>query len=226
MTLTTGALGALAAAFIAFAITWLAAFFVRFFNAPVLICEEAENRHSQARVRVAELEERLIPKITVSLDETCAGIRVVKTQLVLPPGAPPQRGPDSKWVQIIVMSATNAPLVNCEARLMRAERIDENGVVTAILTEPLFCTWSNTSVSRMTIPPSVPHAANIFSARDGFTELYIETLPVKLEFRDEIQRPGTYRLKIGVSAQDCPTNVKTFLFEWGGSYNSNSITQE
>ncbi len=175
------------------------------------------------RERVRVLEDRLSPKIDVYLDRD--GVRTVETRIGLPPSEPQRRGPDSKWVQIIVMPATDAQLVDCEVRLLRAERINDDRTATVILTEPVFCTWSNmpAGTTRMTIPSNVPQASNIFSANDGSTELYMQTSPIKCEFRDQIQRPGTYRLKIGVSAQDCLTNVKTFLFRWS-SYNSISIS--
>lgn len=181
------------------------------------------------RQKVCDYEDRLSTKIDVFLDRDCSGVRIVETRIDHPPPAPQTRGPDSKWVQIMVTPATHAPLANCEARLIRVERVNDDGTVTAILTEPVYCVWSNslpTERTRMTIPPSVPQAANIFSARDGFKELYMETSPIKYEFRDQIQRPGKYRLKVGASAQACQTNVKTFRFEWGGSYDRLSITEE
>ena len=184
-----------------------------------------------------------VPKISVFLDPDCAGLRVIETRIAadasgapevtgeletFPPSVPQQHGPDTKWVQIMVELAADAPLVNCEARLIRAERMGDNGVIMAVLTEPVFCTWSHRvdEKTNMTIPPRIPQAANIFFVSNDFTELYMQTLPLKYEFRDEMQKPGKFRLTIGVSAKDCSTNVKTFLFEWGGSYDNISITEE
>ena len=78
----------------------------------------------------------------------------------------------------------------------------------------------------MTIPAHVPQAANIFSVQQGFSTHYVETTPIKYGFTDQIRQPGKYCLKIGVSAQDCPTNVQNFLFRWNGSYDDISITAE
>jgi len=44
VTLATGALGALAAAFVAYVITWLASFIARLFNAPVILFYEQKDR--------------------------------------------------------------------------------------------------------------------------------------------------------------------------------------
>jgi hypothetical protein len=44
MTLSTGALGALAAAFIAYVLTWLASFVLRLFNQPVILFHEQKDR--------------------------------------------------------------------------------------------------------------------------------------------------------------------------------------
>jgi hypothetical protein len=158
------------------------------------------------------------------------GVRVVRTRLLLPPGVQPEWGPDSKWVQIIIMSATEAALVDCEARLLSVERIDGDGnVLASILGEPQFCTWSNMPDGgnlRMTIPAHVPQAANIFSVHDGSTALNVETRALKYEYMDAIQEPGRYRLRIGVSAQGCPTMLQNFLFEWNGAYGNIRFSAE
>ena len=65
-----------------------------------------------------------------------------------------------------------------------------------------------------------------FPSSKGFSTLYVETTPIKYGFTDQIRQSGKYRLKIGVSAQDCPTNVQNFLFRWNGSYDNISITAE
>jgi hypothetical protein len=128
------------------------------------------------------------------------------------------------------MSATDLPLVDCETRLISAERISEEGTAAAvILDEPVICPWNNMQPNEnrcMTIPAHVPQAANIFSVQQGFSTLYVETTPIKYGFTDQIRQPGKYRLKIGVSAQACPTNVQNFLFRWSGSYDNISITAE
>jgi hypothetical protein len=223
----TGAIAGLVVAALAFLITWGAVFVSRLLNAPVLLIRSEQERASAAE---AELTERLAHKISVSLVHDHDGVRIVQTLVDLPPPAGQQRGPDQKWVQIVVMSATDLPLVDCETRLISAERISEEGTAAAvILDEPVICPWNNMQPNEnrcMTIPALVPQAANIFSVQQGFSTLYVETTPIKYGFTDQIRQPGKYRLKIGVSAQACPTNVQNFLFRWNGSYDSISITAE
>lgn len=74
------------AALAAFIITWLLAFIVRTLNAASRLYDEEKKRADDA-------EQSLVPKISVSLDPLCAGIRVVRTRT--PTG---ERGPDSKWI--------------------------------------------------------------------------------------------------------------------------------
>jgi class 3 adenylate cyclase len=223
----TGAIAGLVVAALAFLITWGAVFVSRLLNAPVLLIRSEQERASAAE---AELTERLAHKISVSLVHDHDGVRIVQTLVDLPPPAGQQRGPDQKWVQIVVMSATDLPLVDCETRLISAERISEEGTAAAvILDEPVICPWNNMQPNEnrcMTIPAHVPQAANIFSVQQGFNTLYVETTPIKYGFTDQIRQPGKYRLKIGVSAQACPTNVQNFLFRWNGSYDNISITAE
>jgi hypothetical protein len=97
------------------------------------------------------------------------------------------------------------------------------------MTEPALCIWSNALAEnrvRMTIPPSIPQPANIFSVNEGSTELNTETTPFKYEYLDAIQIPGIYRLKIGVSAKDWPTELRTYRLKWAKSYYEISISEE
>lgn len=56
--------------------------------------------------------------ISIFLDEVSGGVRVALTQTLT---NPPRDGPLSKWVQFTVKGAK--PLVGCEARLLKVERI-------------------------------------------------------------------------------------------------------
>jgi hypothetical protein len=142
----------------------------------------------------------------------------------------PTRGPKEKWIQLTVKGAIDAPLVACEARLLTVQRIDADGnTLATILTEPVFCTWSampEAENRRMIIPAKISQSANILSILDGSRELRIWTSPVIVGFRDEIQKPGIYRLNIAVTAQDCPTETRSYRLSWGGSYNDIGITPE
>lgn len=59
MTLATGALGALAAAFIAFLIAWTVSFFVRFWNAPVALYNAEKARADSLSAQIADLQAKM-----------------------------------------------------------------------------------------------------------------------------------------------------------------------
>jgi hypothetical protein len=170
------------------------------------------------------LEERLSPRINAFLDPECNGVRVVET--LIP--AERRRGPDSKWVQLSVRSTTDAPLIDCETRLLRVERINDDQSIEVVSDEPAYCEWSNSPQDqriRMNIPAEVAQPANLFSIHDiADAELIPETRPnIKPELLREIQAPGKYRLAIAVSARDAPTVRKSLLLEWNGTYQSLTI---
>jgi hypothetical protein len=179
------------------------------------------------RQKVRDYEKRLMPKISVFLDPVCNGVRVVETSKS---DDPLSRGSDSKWIQFLVRSVTDAPLVGCEARLLTAERLKSKEGTESILDEPMFCTWSNVDQmqsTRMTIPVGVNQPANMLSIFEGQSNLKPETAPyMKPRFLREIQKPGKYRLNVVVSAQDAPVETASFLLEWGGSYNNIKISKE
>jgi hypothetical protein len=186
------------------------------------------NQNDTLTAKNAEYQERQNPKINAFLDPDCAGVRVVETRINFPPPKPQERGPDSKWVQIMVMSASDAPLIECEMRLIRVERVS-NGNSETILTEPTFCTWSKMvgdEQKRVIIPARIPQAANLFSVQQGDPRLYVHTMQTQYSFDDEMQKPGKYRLTTGVYAKDCPTQITSWIFEWGGSYDNIKITRE
>jgi hypothetical protein len=204
-------MGAVIAAAAVFGITWIFAFIMRFFSA-------GADLYYAEKERADRLEGRLTPRILVFLDS--GGIRRVQTQLV----SSGQKGPDEKWIQVTVRSDT--PMSNCEVRLILAERVAEN-VVTPILMEPVFCVWSNIGTSSIDIPALVPYSANLFSIADvSSPTLEVQTLPVKFEFKDEIQKPGTYRLQIAASATGFPTEKITLLLNWNGAYEDIAIRPE
>jgi hypothetical protein len=215
VTLTTGLLGVIAAAFFAFLITWSARFLGRLLKAPVHLYDEQKDRADVA-------EGKLVPRILVG-----AGVRVVETLFE----EDRRRGPDSKWVQLLVKSATDAPLIACEARLLNVERVNDDGSTEPISDEPIYCEWANTPPEqrmRMSVPAGVTQPANVFSVHDvADPELKPETLPhVKPGLLREIQAPGKYRLNIAVSADDAPTVPKSFLLEWDCSYGNIGIKEE
>jgi hypothetical protein len=221
------AFGTFMAALVAFFITLIARFFVRLLIEPSNLFYRERDRAANAE---HELQSRLSPKISVSLDEDCGGIRIVETRInPAEPSVTRHPSPPEKWVQIKVISATDAPLIDCEARLVRVERVGSAETAIPILTEPTFCTWSMMTQSeqkRMTIPAKIPQSANIFSIAQGSTHLVTRTAHVHVGFDQEIQKPGRYRLTIGVSAKDCPTEIIVLILEWGGSYDKITITKK
>lgn len=211
-------LGPLVIAFAAYTVTWLFAFGVRTLKA-------APQNYFQQKDRADAAERRLIPNISVFLDQGSAGVRVVET-IVQATGA---RGADSKWVQLMVRPATDAPLIDCEVRLLAVERLNEDGSSETILDEPVFCIWSNTPAElnrRMTIPAGVAQPANIFSTHDVQSpQLIPETLPhIKPRLLREMRTPGRYRLQISVSANDTLPVVRLLILNWDGSFQRLSIS--
>jgi hypothetical protein len=178
------------------------------------------------RERVLNLEERLSPKIDVSLDPICNGIRVVQTAIN---NDALSRGPDSKWVQFLVKSMTEAPLVDCEARILTVERLKTDGSTELILDEPMFLQWSNVGAgqnTKMSIPSGVTQPCNMFSISQNQTIIKPETAPyMKPRMTREIQKPGKYKFNVVVSAINTFKPV-TFLLEWGGSYDQIRLTME
>jgi hypothetical protein len=142
------------AALIAFFITMLACFLVRLLVEASKLFYREKDRADHAE---GELQLRLTPRITAFLDTDCEGIRIVGTRetqqralagatgaIVLPPVLGRREPEQKKWVQIMVSSTTDAPLVDCEIRLMRVEPIDNDRTArAAILTESVFCKSSH-----------------------------------------------------------------------------------
>jgi len=208
-------LGPFAIALGAYVATWIFAFLLRTLNA-------APSFYYREKNRAAAAEERLVPRILLGCRALVVETLIAEQQ---------KRGPDSKWVQLLVKSATDAPLIDCETRLLTVERLNDVSSTESILDEPMYCEWSNSAPEqrmRMSIPGSVNQPANMFSIHDvADPVLKPETLPhIKPGFLREIQAPGRYRLNVAVSAKDAPTITRSFLLEWDGSYGQLIISQE
>jgi hypothetical protein len=174
------------------------------------------------RDRVCDLEARLTPNI--KMNDGC--VREYPTVREMPPPVPPQEGPCSKWVQVGITPITDAPLIDCEALLTSVDRIGQNGKLQTIETEPIFCPWSNVGGTRTIIRPGVVQWANLFSAYEDSAQLKLEVSPPKLNLAKEIQKPGKYRLCIRITARDTPTQSRSYLFEWDGSFRHITLTPE
>jgi hypothetical protein len=188
----------------AFAFTWCISFVVCFFRAgPKLYYEE--------RNRADILAERLTPKIGLDVEGANRGVRKEETW----DNAANMAGPLIMWVQFAVTPIGDAPLIDCEARLVRVTRLEE-GKDEVILEEPVFCIWSNTEKTSLKIPAGITNYANLFSVfLDRKVPLPV-TSPRKVGLERQIRLPGLYRLEVSVSARDVPTRTATFLFIWDG----------
>ena len=188
----------------AFAFTWCAFFAVCFFRAGPEI-------YYLERVSADILRERLKPKIGIYVESTNHGVHREETWDFGANAA----GPLSMWVQFAVKPTSDVPLDDCEARLIRVTRLDEENDQ-AVLEEPVLCLWSNTDKTSIKIPVGVAYHANMFAIFSNNKILFPVTLPRKVGFEKQIRLPGLFRLEVSVSARDVPTRTVRFLFTWDG----------
>jgi hypothetical protein len=202
------ALGAVLASFVVFLITMVACFVIRLFIWPPILFHEEKDRADRAE---KALKDELSPRIKVFLDPDWHGVTEVPTRNT----ATGQAGPSSKWIQVSVAGATQAPIADCEAWLTSARRID-NGVLGAQLVEEhIHCHWSQREpVKEITLRPLVIQRANLFSVHQDPLVVKPETNPMKIRLLEAIQQPGQYQLQILVTAQGSPSIARTFIFEW------------
>lgn len=200
--------------------SWLILFVLRFICAPAVLWDAVRNR-------AEGLAEQLRPKSKAYLKGT--GVQTVKT---VTRTLPPQDGPLSKWVQIFVESVSSAPLEACEVWITKLQRLENGASVCDLLHESVACNWSQVPTTaadawRRTIPAFVPQAVNLFSLNDetGQPTIYPQFNHTKIELHDEIQKPGLYRLVALITASNSSPVTKTFLFEWGGSFDSVKLSE-
>jgi hypothetical protein len=173
----------------------------------------------------ASLREQREPKIKVFLDKKHDGVKLYPSKIHMRSG-PPIDGL-SKWIQVTVCSETDAPLIDCEARLVGVERIESKGENQNLLDQPIWCRWDDVpepEQRRTTIRPGINQGAMLFSAFENRKELMLEVIPAKLKLANEIQKPGTYKLELKVTAKDAPSYPASFLLEWGGSFEKIKLT--
>jgi hypothetical protein len=156
-----------------------------------------------------QLRKQREPKIKVFLDEKHGGVKLY-------PSIPP-----SKWIQVTVHSTTDAPLIDCEARLVNVERRNDDGSVENLLDQPIWCRWDDMEGAekrRTTIPSGISHGAMLFNAFQGQNSLNPDVDPPKSKLVNEIQKPGKYTLNLKVTAKDAQMCPASFILEWGGSF--------
>jgi len=164
------------------------------------------------------LRERLLPTIDIFINQQNRGILEiparVNTRQVL-----------TKWVQFCVRCATDAPLVDCEAWLVRLARLQDDGTFEDLEPEHIHCRWSMESTHKITIPPQISHHANILilNNQTPTTELQLE--PPHIRATEEMQKPGKYKVEIVVTALHASSKEASFTLEWS-NYNDMVITQD
>jgi hypothetical protein len=205
----------------AFAIAFLLVYFWNVLAAPAKMDAEADAEAQKtllvAQSEAVSLSDRLKPRIKIFLDDTTKGVTVSPTLI----GNPPRRGPPCKWLQFCVSCSTEASLMNCEAILTGVHRLgdDDEVINEQLVEEHVNCCWSQQSELKVTIHPLRIFHANLFSVQE--TEMTPsgvvvkpETSPVKIRLHDAIQIPGRYRLDVLVTAQEAPSGLASFIFEW------------
>jgi hypothetical protein len=183
--------------------------------------------HNSQKRKLLEFEEKLTPRIKVSLDGD--GVLIEPTTLQLPPGVPKQDGPLSKWVQFQISCATDVPLVNCKAWLISVKALDAKAE--ELVKEEMRCGWSNypqrelDEIPAITISPPVTQRANLFSMYEGLNGLELQVVPRKQRLGEGIQKTGSYRIQVAVTAEGASSVSKTFIFKWQG-FNNVSLLPE
>jgi hypothetical protein len=168
------------------------------------------------REKVCSLQERLSPKIGVSLDAHYGGIAMF----------PIAGKPSRKWVQFVVSCATESALIDCEAWLKSVDRIDDQCEgLERLVEEPVRCAWSQTDDKKITIHPTLEKCANLFSFDRDDAAPIPQVCPKKPTLIREIKKPGDYRITVVVTARDCPPKNADFIFTWR-DFDDMTITQE
>jgi hypothetical protein len=197
------------------AISWVVFFVIRFLRAPAHFYTSAQNEIGRYTTAIASFNERLKPKINLSLDERTRGVAFAPTEFM---GSPPRSGPPSKWVQFCVSCATDTSLIDCEAFLTSGYKLDDTDQPTGeqLIEEDINCAWSQLGETKVTIHPLRVLRANIFSIYESLDRIVVkpETVPMKIRLRNAIQTPGRYRLQTLVTARDAPSKTESFIFEW------------
>jgi hypothetical protein len=196
--------------------SWQIAFSIFLVSLLALVIKMPYRLYAEQRATIHSLNERLSPKISI----------------ISPPDGidlyPATDGSLWKYVQFIVRSTTDAPLIDCEAWLRYVDRLNRDGSKASLVEEAIYCIWSNrdSSLHQLTIPAKISLNANIFAVNDKHESvLQVQTSPVKILLPMEIQTPGRYRISIAVTAKDATTRETSFIFHWGGSFDDICMTR-
>jgi hypothetical protein len=176
---------------------WLAAFFV---------WREEHRKFLEEHEKVAGLAARLSPTINISLD----GDGVSEDIDI--------HGIYTKRVQIVVQSLTNVPLIDCEILIEKVDRVEEKSMV-SLMEEPLRPEWSNPPdyskrFDKITIPEGISWRANLFAIDKEAGPLQPIIPAYKRNLVEGIAIPGTYHVRVAVSAKNARVAKRTFLLKW------------
>jgi len=199
------------------AISWALFFLVRFVGAPPYFQLEARRQIEELNQALIHHEERAKPKINVFLDKASHGVAEGPTEVgvaVSLAGKQSIRGPSSKWVQVSITSASEAPLIDCEVWLTSLRLMGEKSLGPELVEEHINCSWSQSDQKKIIIPPKRIQRINLFSLYADGQPIRPWTSPVKIRLRDAIQIPGSYRLEMMVTAQNAPTEERSYNFTW------------
>lgn len=200
----------------AFVITVTASIAIRLFIEPSELYHGEMKRAIEAEDELRKYRE---PKINLYLDPIQRGVTEFPTEV---------NGSRtvSKWVQITVSPATEIPLVDCEAWLTDVEKLDGVDAGAHFLEERAQIKWSQLGATKITIRPLLDQRANLFSMGPSNGESPYPILePVKFRLLDILKAPGRFRLKVVVVAENCPSELATFIFAWQ-DYQRMSLTKE
>jgi hypothetical protein len=187
--------------------------FACFFGAAYGVWRRERMARNASDVRTAALEDRLSPKIGISINANgIADERDRSGTLV------------AKRVQVIVKSLTDAPLVGCQAEIERVERLDSRGSI--LLDDPLRVEWGNVDegdkFGKITIPAGAQRRVNLFFISCVQGAPLVPVIPaLKQEFMEGVSRPGKYKVCVLVSSISATPARQQFILDW---YDYENIT--
>jgi hypothetical protein len=166
---------------------------------------------------IASLTERLKPRINAFLDARANGVTEAPTERVITGqfGRLATKGPSSKWIQVCVSCATDAPLVDCEVWLAGARSMLGNGKFgPELVEEHINCLWSQIETIKTTIHPKRVQRINLFSFYEDGQPVRPWTQPLKITLTNAIQRPGEYQLDMIFTASGAPSEERSYILRW------------
>jgi hypothetical protein len=171
-------------------------------------------------LKANKLADQLTPKFSVAIPKNDGVLTI-----------PVQNNALSKWVQIVVQSTTDAPLVDCQIWVNDIIRLNGDGVGTSIFDESARCEWSQREGDEkfnLTIRPGVPQRANLFMLLEQEQPpVPHPTLDfVKIILNVEIQTPGEYRILLAATAKGVRPVYKTLVFRWRDFDNISLVSDE